>query len=106
MWRVSSVAGWLGRADQDAAVLDGHTLGGEELESLWVQVVFYLKHPRGERARRVILKHGDRFLQHDGASVVFGVHEVHRYTGHSAAMFEHSLMDALPVKALAAERRK
>ncbi len=60
----------------------------------------------GERFRRVAVFHGNHRLQNNGAGVVMLVHEMHCAAGHFRAVFQHGLMDANAVHALAAEGRQ
>ena len=56
---------------------------------------------RGQRLGRVVVAHGHRGLQHDGAAVELGGHQVHGRAGDL-----HAVLERLPLRVDAGKRRQ
>ncbi len=93
----------LRRSDVHAPAFDAQEVLGEESDGFWVDDFFPLPDAFGESFRGVFFVDRERLLEDDRAAVVNVVHKMHAAAGDIASGFEHGLMDAPAIEALAAE---
>ncbi len=89
--------------DRDSTFAEGQTAGLIEANCLRIGDFFLLENAMGEGFWGVVVENGASSLKNDGPGVVGGVDEMDGAPADFCAMVKDGLMDALAVKARAAE---